>query len=301
MFVSGDGRYRQSHAPELFLGAYRFTESGRTLVGYVCSTLSESLSLGHESMAFHVPGAPSICIHSVCVSPDYRRKCIGLNLLKEYVRRLEVASHEGGVYERILLITHEELRGFYEKAGFEWVGKSSVVHGARPWFEMKKSFKHSPLRSPHLTPHHSHSHTPVPPAGLWEALQKSATAGRQRKARLLSSFSCGTDDLVDITGEDEDEIAMNNCDLLCPRDGCGSIIVKKGVARLIEQESVQLEPADHHPGHGLAFMPPPPAVIHWWLITPNAMAFENIGFSRPVHPQGSSLTFSLSPLRSYYR
>lgn len=38
----------------------------------------------------------------------------------------------------MLLITHEELRTLYEKAGFVWLGKSAVVHGAKPWYEMRR-------------------------------------------------------------------------------------------------------------------------------------------------------------------
>jgi hypothetical protein len=30
-------------------------------------------------------------------------------------------------------------------------------------------------------------------------------------------------------------------------------------------------------------LPTTPATTQWWLITPSPMAFENIGFSRPVH------------------
>ncbi|EED77694.1 predicted protein, partial [Postia placenta Mad-698-R] len=123
-------------APELFLGAYLPDERGRKLVGYVCATTSRSPSLTHKSMSTHEPG-PSVCIHSVCVAPDHRRKGVGLALLKEYLSRLETQPDRLGYQlERVLLITHEDLRSLYEKAGFEWVGESAVVHGSRPWFEM---------------------------------------------------------------------------------------------------------------------------------------------------------------------
>lgn len=32
----------------------------------------------------------------------------------------------------------------------------------------------------------------------------------------------------------------------------------------------------------LPALPTPPETAQWWLITPSPMAFENIGFSRPV-------------------
>ncbi|KAI0674263.1 acyl-CoA N-acyltransferase [Trametes maxima] len=136
-------RNRHHQAPELFLGAYvPVPESqARKLVGFICATLSPETILKLESMSQHVPGASSICIHSVCVDPEHRQKHIGLNLLRVFVARAERrATTEGASYERVLLITHEELRGFYERAGFEWLGRSAVVYGSRPWYTMRKEF-----------------------------------------------------------------------------------------------------------------------------------------------------------------
>src|ERR1700710_1432843 len=110
---------RQSQAGDLFLGAYLPNSETHQLIGYVCGTSSPAQSLTHTSMYTHIPNSPSVCIHSVCVSPPHRRKGVGVALLREFVKRLEGgASHN---YERVLLITHEELRLFYEAAGFEWV------------------------------------------------------------------------------------------------------------------------------------------------------------------------------------
>ena len=93
-------------------------------------------------MSKHVPGSSSVCIHSVCISLGHRRQKLGLGLVKEYVSRLSPSDDsKPAPYARILLIAHEELCGFYEKAGFEWVGKSAVMHGAKPWFEMRKVLK----------------------------------------------------------------------------------------------------------------------------------------------------------------
>lgn len=221
-------------------------------------------------MSIHVPGSQSVCIHSVCVAREYRRKGIAVGLLQEYGSRLQKAASEGATYQRILLISHEELMGLYTKAGFETVGKSGVVHGSRPWFEMRKVLA-APEPEPAVT-------QPQLPPGLWEALQKSSTGRSRPAARLLPSFPSG---VQDVTAEG----STNKHDLLCPRDGCGSVILKANVATLVERESAQLEPAGRENPH-LASLPPPPASTHWWRVTPNAMAFENVGFSRPVGSQG---------------
>lgn len=276
-------RYRQREAPELFLGAYLPDESGRKLVGYVCATTSRSPSLTHESMSTHEPG-PSVCIHSVCIAPDHRRKGVGLALLKEYLSRLESQPDRLGYQlERVLLITHEDLRSLYEKAGIEWAGESAVVHGSRPWFEMRKV-----LKLPH-----SQSEQPISvPADIWEQLQRASTSRNRPQAVLLSAFPNGAQDLVADDGQGSQQ---NQFDLLCPRDGCGSVILKACAGSLVERESVPLDPSEVSgmSASPLAPLPPPPATMNWWLVTPNAMAFENIGFTRPVTLQAADKKLKL--------
>lgn len=230
-------RFRHSQARELFLGAY--LSDNHKLVGYVCSTLSPSTSLTHESMSNHVPSSPSVCLHGLCVSSNYRRGNIGSGLLREYISRMESARKDGSEsYERILLITHEELRPFYEKASFEWVGKSDIVHGSRPWFEMRRSLTGlpPPTSSPSLPPAQIDLPQALPP-GAWEALQRPSRSGPA--PRLLSSFSGGAVDIIS-QGEETGGTALNKFNLICPREGCGSIILTSGVAKWVERPGVQV-------------------------------------------------------------
>ncbi|KAJ7621169.1 acyl-CoA N-acyltransferase [Roridomyces roridus] len=241
-------QFRQESAPDLFLGAYNDDDE---LIAYVCSTLSDASSLTHESMSTHVPGASSVCIHSICVAPEYQRQGIALRLLQEYVTRCE----SSGAYERILLITHEPLRPLYEKAGFEWLGPSHVVHGSKPWFEMRRTLAR-----------------PQPPPGVFEALQRPSNP--DPSSTRLDSFPGG---IADVSLPD----STNKFDIICPRPGCGSIILKSGVAKLTEAPvapSVQME---LHP-----LLTALPESNSCWLVTPSPMEFENIGFSRPVQSPG---------------
>jgi len=66
---------------------------------------------------------------------------------------------------------------------------------------------------------------------LWAALQQASSKPRPHP-HPLSSFSNG---ISDITTED-----TNKYDLLCPRVGCGSVILRKGVAKLKDRESVKV-------------------------------------------------------------
>ncbi|KAH7920129.1 acyl-CoA N-acyltransferase [Leucogyrophana mollusca] len=258
---------RQRQAPDLFLGAYLASDP-QTLIGYACSTLSPSPTLTHDSMFTHIPGSSSVCLHAVTVLPAYRKQGVGSALLREYISRLERVPS----YERILLITHEDLRSFYEGVGFEWLGKSPVEHGSQPWFEMRK------ILHPAEPPASQHQTQSLPP-GVWEALQRPS--GGKATVRRLDDFAEGV--LGVTTPHSSDDGALKNrFDLVCPRDGCGSIILKAGAGKWVERSSLELDPPNQLIHPQLPELPTPPATAQWWLITPSPMAFENIGFTRPV-------------------
>ena len=226
-------RLRLSQAGNLFRGAYQRNGTTRVLVAYICSTLSSTSSLTHESMSEHVPGGSSVCIHSVCVSSDHQHKGIGSALIKEYIAHLERGNIDGSWnYRCVLLITHDHLRRFYESVGFEWSGKSDVVHGSKPWYEMRRDL-------------HSGTDSESPPSqiqqlppGIWDALQRRQNI--VRLSRLLSDFPNG---IADLTNTDRREgVLVNKFDLLCPKANCGSVILKNGVATWVEQSSIQVNP-----------------------------------------------------------
>lgn len=182
-------------------------------------------------MSTHVPASSSVCIHSVCVSANHRRNGVGLGLLKEYLTRLEDARREER-YERVLLIAHQELRPFYAKAGFEWVGESQVTHGSRPWYEMRKILGTSSA-APSLETTESQQ---TLPSGLWEALQRPSSHSSST-IRPFSSFPNGVVDLTDA----ETSSNANKFDIICPRPGCGSIILKNGVGKFVDRAATDAQ------------------------------------------------------------
>ena len=203
--------YRQSVAPDLFLGAY----DQERLIGFICSTLSKSESLTHESMATHNPEGKTICIHSVCVDPGHQRQKVGSSLLEEYVRRWK-----NGPYDGISLIAHEELTGFYVAAGFQLIGKSEVVHGSKPWFELRYSL-----------------HPPIPDAAtqrrILEVLQEQSgqSEAHRLEKKLLSYFQGGPSELADESG-------LNKLRIYCPRIVCRSVVLLTRTATFVERSSV---------------------------------------------------------------
>ncbi|OJA17727.1 hypothetical protein AZE42_04794 [Rhizopogon vesiculosus] len=129
------------------------------------------------------------------------------------------------------------------------------------------------------------------PPGALEALLRPSNTGNRSAIRKLSDFDQGV--LAVSTSLDTDQgVSTNKFDLLCPRSGCGSVILKAGVGRWVESASVELDSAQDPRHPDLPALPTPPATAQWWLVTPNAMQFENIGFTRPVQPEGQHNTDS---------
>ncbi|KAF9451558.1 acyl-CoA N-acyltransferase [Macrolepiota fuliginosa MF-IS2] len=246
-------KFRQEQAPDLFLGAFILQNDSRKIIGYICSTLSSSETLTHESMSEHAPGASTICIHSICVQKSLQGKGIAMKLLKEYVSRLRTRAEAGSVpYKRIVLISHENLIPFYENAGFKNLGKSGVVHGSLPWYELRVDLiKSDPsilgTTAPTTTslvstidvaamPPAQQGSQQIP-AGLWEALSRDSSRKNRPTGKPLVSFENGLDDVIASAGEGT---STNKFDLLCLRPGCGSIILKAGVATWVERASEQV-------------------------------------------------------------
>ena len=216
--------FRQKTAPDLFLGAFvPQTGSNRTLLGYVDGVLSAETTLTSESMSTHVPGAHTVLIHGVCVTPDARKRGIASALLGEYQQRLAAA----GSYERVLLISHEETIAFYERIGFKSRGLSSIAFAGVPWFELEWAVPSGQLDGSQGAPQ-------AIPSGVLEALQ-GQNVSRRRQGQLLSSFPDGISDV-----SEKDDQRSNRYDLLCVNERCGSIILRQGVAVLQERESVQV-------------------------------------------------------------
>ncbi|RUS28661.1 rab interactin-like proteing factor [Jimgerdemannia flammicorona] len=72
-------------------------------------------------------------------------------------------------------------------------------------------------------------------------------------------------------------LAKNAYDIFCPREGCRSIVLKKGAATWMERDSLKLALPTDPPSTTTDGPPTQP----YWVLT-NMMDFENIGFSHTV-------------------
>ena len=89
-------------------------------------------------MQTHDADGTVLCIHSVCVSSELRRRKIGLRLLKAYISTVKLSSPQ---VRSIRLICKPYLVHFYELAGFKVEGPSDIVHGKDQWIECALDLK----------------------------------------------------------------------------------------------------------------------------------------------------------------
>jgi GNAT superfamily N-acetyltransferase len=152
-------KYRQKEAPHLFLGAFLPLQANkvsgplnlsgpapRKLIGYACATAASALTA--RSLKFHTDDENSwlVCLHSVCVAPEYRHKGLALKLVEEYIRRLRRIEEGHGDrdqpkrgYECVACLSHEDTIPLFEKAGFKKLGVSHVNIGSGGWFELRRN------------------------------------------------------------------------------------------------------------------------------------------------------------------
>jgi ribosomal protein S18 acetylase RimI-like enzyme len=121
--------YRRRVAGEAFLVA---TDEAGTVVGFVCATRAPGATLTHATMHHHDAAGESLCVHSVVVAAEARRRGLGGELVRAIVTR---ARELPGV-RRVLLICKEPLIELYRRTGFTLLGPSDVTVGRDPWFAM---------------------------------------------------------------------------------------------------------------------------------------------------------------------
>jgi ribosomal protein S18 acetylase RimI-like enzyme len=137
-------QYRQQNAPELFLGAFTWLPPmPRRLVGFICSTISTSSTLTHDSLSKHEPEGTTVCVHSVVVHPTLQGRGLAVDMVRAYIARLDWQR-----YHRVRLIAHAPLVGLYQRAGLELIGPSDVQLGPDPWLELGIDLVDEATRNP---------------------------------------------------------------------------------------------------------------------------------------------------------
>jgi predicted GNAT family N-acyltransferase len=124
-------KLRLENAPNVFLGAFRKHDD--QLIGYACSTQADADSLTHDTMSKHTPNGRLLCLHSVVIDPNERKKGYGTKLLRAYVDHIRQSEPN---IKKIMLLSKEYLLPFYQECGFKLIGPSIVQHGKETWHDM---------------------------------------------------------------------------------------------------------------------------------------------------------------------
>ncbi|CEP14980.1 hypothetical protein [Parasitella parasitica] len=128
--------YASQSGPELFTVCRNLDDNGK-VIAFLCTTLTCADLVTDESMSKHDPEGKTICLHSVCVSPDHRKQGIATRLMLTWIEQLKKinAVNTPQKYKRIALLSRPKLVGLYESVGFKKIGVSEVVHGPEPWID----------------------------------------------------------------------------------------------------------------------------------------------------------------------
>lgn len=89
-------------------------------------------SIEGNAMIGHVESSKNIGLHSLVVDPEYRGLKMGTLLLRDYIQKL---SHQE-IGERLAIIVHQRLTGFYSNLGFINEGTSKCQFGNGGWIDM---------------------------------------------------------------------------------------------------------------------------------------------------------------------
>lgn len=100
--------------------------SGWQTRGKITDENCDELEPGHHEFG------GTICVHSLAVLPEHQGKKVGSTLMKSYIQRIKEAE----IADRIALLAHDDMIGFYESLGFENKGPSKCKFGGGGWSDM---------------------------------------------------------------------------------------------------------------------------------------------------------------------
>ncbi len=92
---------------------------------------------GEEPLG-HQDRGGTVCIHSVAVAKEHQGIGLGTVLLKAYIQRIK----DSKCADRLALLSHDPLIGFYTGLGFENMGPSKATFGGGGWNNLVR-----PIRS----------------------------------------------------------------------------------------------------------------------------------------------------------
>lgn len=114
-------------------------EANGEVVGFINSGATNKVDLADEEfkdLAGHDSDGQHVVIMSVVVHPDHQGNGYADQLMDYFVSKMKDLSKTS-----LNLICQISLIRFYQRHGFELVGKSASNHGGQEWYEMVNKIK----------------------------------------------------------------------------------------------------------------------------------------------------------------
>lgn len=111
-----------------------FSSADRQVIGFVVATTAPegTRRMTEDYTKDHYPRGNVLCIHSVVVEHQKRRKGLGTEMMRQYLKKVKETTN----VRRVLLLAKRRLVPFYEKLGFQEIGESEIKRGKDKWIEM---------------------------------------------------------------------------------------------------------------------------------------------------------------------
>ena len=133
---------RKRVASQFFYAALCYEENNTNfcrIAGFINGTCCKNANeFTEEMMSRHEPGGSVLCIHSLVVSPQLRRRGIATKILNRYLAKIAAKVSE---VKTVLLISKPKLIPLYTSIGFKDNGKSKITHGSEKWHELSLTLR----------------------------------------------------------------------------------------------------------------------------------------------------------------
>jgi len=114
-------------------------EANGEVVGFINSGATNEVDLADEEfkdLAGHDSDGQHVVIMSVVVHPNHQGNGFADQLMEFFISKMKDLSKTS-----LNLICQRNLIGFYQRHGFQLVGKSASNHGGLEWYEMDNTIK----------------------------------------------------------------------------------------------------------------------------------------------------------------
>lgn len=124
---------------DVFLECFFVAEADNQVVGFINGAVIDGMFIKDEmydNADLHCPGGAYQAVFGIDVRPAFQGRHIASRLMDALMQYARVCGRKG-----VVLTCKVALFPFYERFGFENLGRSDSAHGGAVWYDMIKRFK----------------------------------------------------------------------------------------------------------------------------------------------------------------